>query len=247
MDLKLQHAVDLLWHWLPREDGSKFWPKEETLQGWFAACLVESGYASHPTQVLQELHLGEAKAYSGWDEFEDKFRPHMPKIPRGGKHCWQFDLTVTEAVLEDRGRPARFRPGVRDLETLHPAPKLLVEIKALNSAGTLQPISLKGDFDKLQFAQRYLERDGRSVVDALLLVVATDCKDCTETEARHFQSKVESISRHIETLRMPGPSPKPRGELMIEPIYRDRPTALAEYHPEFECPQCARHSGRLGI
>jgi hypothetical protein len=61
MDPKLFAAIDLLWKWVPRNPHGVFWPKEETLQGWFAAALVESGYATRLTLVLQELHLGEAK------------------------------------------------------------------------------------------------------------------------------------------------------------------------------------------
>lgn len=93
MDPKLKLALDLLWYWLPREKGSQFWPKEETLQGWFAAALVESGYASHPTQVLQELHFGEAGAPAG-SVVKGFWRGEMEEVADAGKGCWQFDLTV---------------------------------------------------------------------------------------------------------------------------------------------------------
>lgn len=132
MDTKLQRALDLLWHWIPREQESKFWPKEETLQGWFAACLVETGYAAHPTQVMQELHLGEAKNDNNQLEFNTN-----ELTGTDGPACWQFDLTViADQPTGGHGRPIRFLPGVRDLERLRPphTPKLLVEIKALNSA-----------------------------------------------------------------------------------------------------------------
>ncbi len=90
MDEKLKSAINLLWHWMPKGADSKFWPKEETLQGWFAAALVESGYAAHPTQVLQEVHLGEARRLP---EYPDVKEFHA-EGKRGQRVGWRFDLTV---------------------------------------------------------------------------------------------------------------------------------------------------------
>ncbi|MEZ4268757.1 MAG: hypothetical protein R3F39_20570 [Myxococcota bacterium] len=41
--------------------GDGFCP-EETLQGWFCAALLQAKVADHPTQMIQEIHLGAAEA-----------------------------------------------------------------------------------------------------------------------------------------------------------------------------------------
>lgn len=100
--------------------------------------------------------------------------------------------------------------------------------------------TLRTDLHKLRIAQQYLEdQHSGHTVDALLLVVATECKDREGTKA---DDRVRYVRDAIAELRMSIGAPGPRGRVMVEPIYRDRPTAHSEHLNVDPCPQCFRRS-----
>jgi hypothetical protein len=159
--------------------GFDFCPKEEAIQGWFCAALKESQFVAHPTQIVQEVHLGEKKEASDpWKKTERRIKKDLKR-----RSHVRFDVVALAEKADG---------DVRNLESLRfDPPKLVAEVKALNSAGGLSRPKLKLDLNKLSVAKTYLDGKfpGNRTV-ALLLVVATACKDA-DTE----QDGLDKISR----------------------------------------------------
>jgi len=183
MNAKLRDAVDLLRRWSCAA-GWEFWPKEETLHGWFSAALVEAGFTKRPTEIIQELHFGEYEP--------DGLSPDVRV--RVGQGHWRLDLGVLT-------EPATGQ--VRNIEALNPAPRLVVEVKSLNSAGSLKRSHLRRDMEKLSVVREHLLKSSWSNPDeepiCLLLVVATACKDATSEE--EGRSSADRVAGWVEELR----------------------------------------------
>ncbi|MCB9727153.1 MAG: hypothetical protein H6746_01585 [Deltaproteobacteria bacterium] len=191
MRAELDAAVATFGSWV-NGAGEGFCPKEETLQGWFCAALLQSKVAEHPTQIIQEIHLGDATELNA---LPPHLRERRGQTRQGGRAHWRYDI----AVLAERAAGA-----VRDLERLSRPPRLLVEIKALNSAGTLSMANLRSDLRKLDLAREYLDRlwphagSASQETILLMLIVATDCNGVSSRD--EVDVRIERIERGVPAL-----------------------------------------------
>lgn len=183
---KLQAALRQLRAWTSR--GPCFWPKEDAIQGWFCAALRESHFASHAMNVVQEVHFGEA----------------LIGIPGAPDPLARAALALHVANKRERGH-VRFDVVVlsdwanehsRNLESHPAAPRLVAEVKALNSAGGLTPADLVPDLRKLRAAKLYIDQKfGPNECVPLLLIVATAGKDSDSARAA---VKFRALARWVE-------------------------------------------------
>lgn len=175
----LQRSLETLRAQMSRR-GPLFWPKEEAIQGWWCAALrQELGLTG--LSLVQELHFGEATA-----EADAPFRARCAAarqalklgIPdlAGTAHV-RFDLVVL------RGEEAGW--DGRNLESCASAPRIVAEMKALNSAAGLGARALNADLRKLRAVQRYLVQTAPDEPTlAVLVIVATAFKDAVDADGR---------------------------------------------------------------
>ena len=203
IDPRLRDAIKLLRKWMleAAEAGdptNRFWPQEQTLQDWFAGALVESKYCPSPTHILAELALGENEPVS---------KTIRDGIGGGPSTCILYDLVVLNgpAVGISRSFDTIQSPG--------PGPKLFVQIKSLNSAGTMDRKDLATDLKTLWLAKKHSEDRG-CTADTLFLVLATSCKDANHAEhpEEHVRKRVRWLaSRFVEFTGGAEPTAVPAG------------------------------------
>lgn len=156
----LRGSLDLLRGWMV-DAGKDFWPQEQTLQDWLAAALVEAGRSPHATHILAEVALSETEKDVD-DDLRNLIRSGTPTS------TFLYDLVVLKGPA--RGQARSFE-SVRD-----PGISLVVQVKALNSAGTMDRADLRQDVKTLWVAREYERRQGNDL-DTLFVVLATSCKD----------------------------------------------------------------------
>ena len=160
----LRRSLDLLRGWMVNA-GNDFWPQEQTLQDWLAAALVEAGRSPHATHILAEVALGETEDVGSLRRLIQAGTPRTTFL---------YDLVVLKGPA--RGQARGFE-SVRD-----PGISLVVQVKALNSAGTMDRADLRQDVKTLWVAREYERRQGNDL-DTLFVVLATSCKDEDGTKA----------------------------------------------------------------
>jgi len=161
MIIKNQDAVlrslELLRSWMVRA-GPQFWPQEQTLQDWLAAAFVRGDLCTHPTHIVAEAALGE----------QDVVGVLRPLIQAGTPtSAFLYDLTVLKSSAKGESR------SFTSLQDIGIA--LLVQVKALNSAGTMDRADLRQDIKTLWVAREFERGRGRDL-DTLFVILATDCK-----------------------------------------------------------------------
>jgi hypothetical protein len=179
----VHRAMDLLRRWMVQA-GPEFWPQEQTLQDWLAAAFVEGGLCPHATNIVAEVALGETERDLG----------HLRHLIQAGtpSSTFLYDLVV----LKGRARgQARSFESVRD-----PGISLVVQLKALNSAGTMDRADLRQDVKTLWVAREYERRKGNNL-DTLFVVLATSCKDEDGTKAatriRWLRDRFEEVTGDV--------------------------------------------------
>ncbi len=135
-------SLDLLHTWMVHA-GPRFWPQEQTLQDWLAAALVIGEVCPHPTYILAETALGE----------EDDLPSLQHLIQKGtDTSTFLYDLTVLKGPA--RGESRSFT-SLQDIGI-----DLLIQVKALNSAGKMDRGDLRQDLKTLWVAREYQRNQG---------------------------------------------------------------------------------------
>lgn len=154
---------------------SPFCPQEQTLQAWLAMAMVQEGYCK-PKQILLEVTQG-----------EEGETPRLPDIwDRSGvknRSYVRYDLVVLSEDCLGEGR---------DFGSCRPHPQILVEIKALNTYGSLQRAMIRKDMDKLWLGREWWQEAHGEQVDTLMLVLATDAKSASQ------QTTTEKVRGWVE-------------------------------------------------
>ena len=163
----------------PQDDGG-FHPQEETLQTWLALALVKSGYCE-PPEVVAELTLGERGEGEDSRLLGNLARKWFPGVGTEGKYL-RYDLAVLE------GPPSN---AVRSFGTCDPVPRLVIEVKALNSAGGLQRAAIIRDMRKLEVARQWWREVRKTEISTLMVVLATSAKVVSN------QTTAEKVDRWV--------------------------------------------------
>lgn len=189
-DPALMKAALLLQAWMV-EAGEEFWPQEQTLQDWTGAALLQGGYCAHPTHIVAEVGLGE-------EEDKDKeFLPFRADVQGNKKRgAFLYDLVVLRGSPRMRARSMR--------SSVNPGVRLVIQIKSMNSARTMDRKDLLGDLRSLAVAKAYEQNCGRDI-DTLFLVLATACKDAKNAE--DAKSRLGWLSDRLAEFTSPAAGP----------------------------------------
>jgi len=178
----VHRSLNLLREWMVQA-GPQFWPQEQTLQDWLGAAFVEGGLCRHATHIVAEVALGET----------ERDLDHLRHLIQAGSptSTFLYDLVVLSG---------RARGQARSFETVRdPGISLVVQVKALNSAGTMKRADLRQDVKTLWVAREYERRRGNEV-DTLFVVLATSCKDQDGTKAaarmRWLRARFHEVTGH---------------------------------------------------
>lgn len=177
---ELKASLKLVREWMVAA-GDRFWPQEQTLQDWLAAALVEGGYCGHATEIVAEVGLGEEE-----NDLDGDLRSLINENPTPTS-TFLYDLVVLKAAPRDA---ARSFTTARD-----PGMRLVIQVKALNSAGKMKTAALTRDLKSLWVAKEYEARRGRKL-DVLMVVLATSCKEHDENSSpRRFAWLAETFEK----------------------------------------------------